>query len=388
MTNGESLAKTIQRIIHSLITFLVWIVFFHFTSCNTFVFGVQASQRSPKTPSKTILFLNNGPAIATSRFLQLPHNGPAHFKQTFVPIIISSTGIQADNDCHSSLNDVTSPQALSATTATTTGTMTQVHAIATMTQVHAIATATTKAKLLKLDECFLHPEKTGANNSTIKSESLLLHAQIGSAITTALNAQNLLLLSVQDNSAIMMATHTIYSLQLIVEYFSTGAKQVVPATIRNNSFKLIVALASEGAIFTPQIFQDTSYLYKLNHEGATSFQTSKLIVMYSKTSLCFCKDCGLFCEGEREQQRQLNKHNGLVGLSLIGYSGLAILTGFVALIGLIDFISLDVLIGLVGFIGCNGLTGLIGLIGLITGLVGLVGLIDCIVHIRPNSCQL
>ncbi len=34
---------------------------------------------------------------------------------------------------------------------------------------------------------------------------------------------NLLLLSVQDNSANMMATHTIYSLMLIVESFSTGA---------------------------------------------------------------------------------------------------------------------------------------------------------------------
>jgi hypothetical protein len=144
-----------------------------------------------------------------------------------------------------------------------------------------------------LDKCFLHPTKTGTNNSTIKSESLLLHAQIGSAITTALNAQNLLLLSVQDDSAIMMVTHAIYSLQLIVESFSIRAKQVAPATICNNLFKLIVALASKGTIFAPYIIQDASYLYKLNHDGAcaqaTSFQTSKLIVMYSKTSLHFRK---------------------------------------------------------------------------------------------------
>jgi hypothetical protein len=83
---------------------------------------------------------------------------------------------------------------------------------------------------------------------------------------------------------------------------------------------LIVALASKGAIFAPYVFQDASYLYKLNHEGAcvqaTSLQTSKLIVMYSKTSLHFCKDCGIFFEGEREQQRQLDKHNGLDGLAL------------------------------------------------------------------------
>jgi hypothetical protein len=49
----------------------------------------------------------------------------------------------------------------------------------------------------------------------------------------------------------MMATHAIYSLQLIVESFSTGAKLVALATICNDSFKLIVAMASEGVIFAP-----------------------------------------------------------------------------------------------------------------------------------------
>jgi hypothetical protein len=71
------------------------------------------------------------------------------------------------------LNDLTSPQAFSALTTTTT---------ATMTQVLAISTAISKATI-KLDECFLHPAKTGANNATNKSESLLLHALFGSAIT-------------------------------------------------------------------------------------------------------------------------------------------------------------------------------------------------------------
>ncbi len=52
---------------------------------------------------------------------------------------------------------------------------------ATMIKVPEITSAITKAKLLKLD-------LVGANNATIKSESLLLHAQIGSAITTTLNA--------------------------------------------------------------------------------------------------------------------------------------------------------------------------------------------------------
>ncbi len=184
--------------------FLMWIMFFHSTSCNSFVLGVQASQRSPKTPSKTILFLNNGPAITTSSFLQLPNDNPAHFKllpvpkddsalstlQICIPTTTASTGLQADDDRLSSLNDVTAPQAFSTKTAIMT---------ATMTQVLAIATAITKAIQNKLGKCFLHPAKSGANNATIISESLLLHAKIGSAITTALNAQNLLLLSVQDD---------------------------------------------------------------------------------------------------------------------------------------------------------------------------------------------
>jgi hypothetical protein len=51
MTNGKSLAKMNQRTDFALITFLVWILSFHSTSCNAFIFGVQAFQ-SPKTPSK------------------------------------------------------------------------------------------------------------------------------------------------------------------------------------------------------------------------------------------------------------------------------------------------------------------------------------------------
>jgi hypothetical protein len=101
MTNGESLAKINQRTIHSLITFLVWIMFFHSTSCNASVFGVQASQRSPKT--------NNGPATTTSSFLQLPNDGLVHFDQLCITTTTASTGIQADNDHHSTLNDVTTP---------------------------------------------------------------------------------------------------------------------------------------------------------------------------------------------------------------------------------------------------------------------------------------
>ena len=172
MTNGKSLAKMNQRTINSLIVFFVWIFFFHSTNCNAFALGVQASQRSPKMPSKTIQLTNNGPAITTSSFLQLPndspakqppvpHNGPAHFKQLSVPMTTTSTGLQADNDHHSSLNDVTAPQAFPAMTATMT---------VTMTQVPAMTTAISKGTI-KLVECFLHPTKTGANNATIKLKS-------------------------------------------------------------------------------------------------------------------------------------------------------------------------------------------------------------------------
>jgi hypothetical protein len=145
-------------------------------------------------PNKTILLTNNGPAITTSSFLQLPNDS-----------LTTSTGLQVSYNRHFILNDITSPQALFALTAIMAATMTQAPTTTTaitkatlklkecfftspqaffaltaittvtMTQVPAITTAITKATI-KLDECFLHPTKTGANNATIKSESLLLHA--------------------------------------------------------------------------------------------------------------------------------------------------------------------------------------------------------------------
>jgi hypothetical protein len=80
----------------------------------------------------------------------------------------------------------------------------------------------------------------------------LFYALFGSAIMTArIHTLNLLLPSVQDNSAIMMATHASFSLQLIVESFLMGAQQVAPATIRIGLFKLIDVLTSDRAIFAP-----------------------------------------------------------------------------------------------------------------------------------------
>jgi hypothetical protein len=132
-----------------------------FHSCNAFVFGVQASQRSPMRPSKTIQLTNNGPAITTSSFLQLPnhsapipHDSPASFMSIFlsqlmveptsnflhfhVPMNATNTaaGLRIHYDSHqTSLNDVTIAH-VSATTATMT---------ATMRNVFTTRNATTKA---------------------------------------------------------------------------------------------------------------------------------------------------------------------------------------------------------------------------------------------------
>jgi hypothetical protein len=348
----------------------------------------------------------------------------------------TSTGLQEYNDHHSSLNEVTAPQAFSARTAITT---------ATMTQVPTITTAITKVTLLELDKCFLHPVKSSTNNATIKSESLLLHARFGSAITSVrIHAQNLLLPCIQDDSAVMIVTHAGYSLQLIVESFSMGAKQVAPATIHNHSFKLIDALASEGALFAPCIFEDAfTYTNKLNHEGAwaqaTSFLASKLIVIYPKISLHFQEDCGIFCEGEWEvkddgnavvkqqsayistinekllsneniivkrQQSNSNESNanrtnaikddnggitqqqsslpfsGIVGL--IGHTRFGV---FNDINGVINLLSLSLFQCLIGFgftslIGCTGLIVLIKLVKLIGSviLIGFIGNIGLIGH--------
>jgi hypothetical protein len=143
----------------------------------------------------------------------------------------------------------------------------------------------------------------------------------------------------------------------------------------------------EGAIFTPYIFEGafTYAANKLNHEGAwaqaTSFQTSKLIVIYSKTSLHFREDCGIFCEREWGQQRQLDGHTNLVGVGLIVHINTVSCMEFIGLDGLIGHIGHNDLIGLVGFVGLVGIVSLIGCIGLV-GFICLVGLID---HIGRNG---
>jgi hypothetical protein len=99
-------------------------------------------------------------------------------------------------------------------------------------------------------------------------------------------------------------------------------------------------------------------------------RASKLIVIYSKRSLNFREDCGIFCEGEWEQQRHLDGHTGLVDfIDLVDHYGVI---GRADLIDLIKFVSYN------GLVKCNGLVDFIGV-------VGFVGL-DCLVEIVGLSC--
>ncbi len=79
----------------------------------------------------------------------------------------------------------------------------------------------------------------------------------------------LLLLSVQDNSAIMMATHVSYSLQMIVEFIKVDIK----------------VQGSRAPLTT----------FPMLHN-----RKSKFIVAYhySKTLLHFGKGFAIFCEGD------------------------------------------------------------------------------------------
>jgi hypothetical protein len=258
---------------------------------------------------------NDVPASTTSSFLSqltvVPTSSFLHF-HVLTNATSTTTGL-------TSLNDVTIAH-VSATTATTTATMTQVP-----------ATATTNAPKNQIDKCkatrtqhktrspsILHPAKIAANNATLNL--LLPFYQDNSAIMI----KSLLLLRDSARPAITTATNTTFSLQLIVESFSTGAEQVAPATIRNDSFKLIDTLASEGARFA-QIFYrlgnlDSSQLivdlisvvWSFTNIIHGSFKPQNLIVIYFKRSLHFQEDCGIYCEGEWEQQRHLNGHTGLV----------------------------------------------------------------------------
>ena len=195
------------------------------------------------------------------------------------------------------------------------------------------------------------------------------------------------------NSVKLIETRT--SQQSTMLYFNGGSSRLIVGYIYSSN--------SEGACSPPTTFTITQALNcqrlivvfiaanESNHAGAwaqaTSFQTSKLIVIYSKKSLHFREDCGMFWEGEWEEQSQQPKHDlvdhyrvigradlinrisivgqdnlvGHPGFSLVGHTGLGL-----------DGISL---VGL-GFIGVNGLISVVSLVDHISLLVGQISLVN------------
>ena len=204
------------------------------------------------------------------------------------------------------------------------------------------------------------------------------------------------------NSVKLIETWT--SQQSTLLYFNGGSSWLIVGYIYYSN--------SEGARSPPTTFTNTHALdcqrlivvfiatNESNHEGAwaqaTSFQTSKLIVIYSKKSLHFREDCGMFCEGEWEEQSQQPKHDlvdhyGVIGradlinrISLVGSISLSGFIGQVSFIGLsiVGFVGLS-LVSLGGLISHFSLVGrcIIGLIDLSAssnhwpiGLIGIIGL--------------
>jgi hypothetical protein len=206
---------------------------FHKLQCIRF--RSTTSQRSPNMPSATIQLTNNGPAISTSSFLQLPndspakqlpvpHNSPAHFKQLFVPMTTTSTGLQADNDCHSILNDVTETSIRHQAFDNTLSRQ-PIMNISNITSVPALNALLTSS--------YLHPAGgMRAHTDATPTSLLLFYTKDGTVITTATHKPSLFLLCIEDNSeiiapslllvdikdvsAIMAATHAYSTLQLIV----------------------------------------------------------------------------------------------------------------------------------------------------------------------------
>ena len=168
------------------------------------------------------------------------------------------------------------------------------------------------------------------------------------------------------NSVKLIETRT--SQQSTMLYFNGGSSRLIVGYIYSSN--------SEGARSPPTTFTITQAhdcqrlivdfiaANESNHEGAwaqaTSFQTSKLIVIYSKKSLHFREDCGMFCEGEWEEQSQQPKHYLVDHYRVIGRANL------------IDRISL---VGSIGFSGISGLAGQISLVSL-SSFIGHVSFID------------
>ena len=200
---------------------------------------------------------NDIPASSMSSFLsQLRVVPTSSFLHFHVPMNATSTATGLN-----SFNDITIAH-VSATTATT---------IVTMTQVPATRRATTNAPKYLLDKCkttrvqhktrspsILHLAKKAANYATPRN-LLLFFVWNNPAITIS----SLLLHCDFARPAITTPTNGDFSLQLIVEPFSTGAKQVTPTTIRDDSFNwFMYCLWREQ--YVPHIFLKTLSLILTN----------------------------------------------------------------------------------------------------------------------------
>ena len=193
---------------NSLIVFLLWIVFFHSTSCNAFVFGVQSFQSQKmlnkidffifetiskngnshaidkmsqiKEEERLILLPNNGPATETSSFLQHPNNdGPAQFKQ-----------LSVSNDGRA----ITTLSFLHLHVPFRTATHKKLLLLPVLEGSSIImATHMTHANFLLLsirDNPAITVDNSAITMAT-RTQNLLLYAQIGSAITMVTHTQNL-----------------------------------------------------------------------------------------------------------------------------------------------------------------------------------------------------
>jgi hypothetical protein len=132
-----------------ILTLLTLIAIFFLATFRQ-IFDSQRNNEDNGKQHATEVLRSNQAHFYTNPLKSETHDVPAHFKQLpvpndnsaltilqiCIPLTTTSTGIQAYDDHHSSLNDITAPQAFSIMTATTT---------VTMTQVPAITTAITKA---------------------------------------------------------------------------------------------------------------------------------------------------------------------------------------------------------------------------------------------------
>jgi hypothetical protein len=183
MTIGKSLAKMNRGTTIAFIVPLVWIVFFHSTSCNAFVLGVQAL-RNPKMLNK----------IDSFSFETISKNGNSH---------------TIDEMISSALNPATHTTSLFLLQDKDNSEITTPSLLLPFDQNNsAIMTATQTSLFLIRDK----------DNSEIVTPSLLFpFNQDNSAITTATHAQNLLLASSFDDKS--SATFKLVVASLRNEYF-------------------------------------------------------------------------------------------------------------------------------------------------------------------------